>query len=416
MSDVNDKATSECAVCSTDIDVDDVIHTEYDSIVCNDCVQICNRCDSIGSTDDCFRIVDGDYLWCEACADRRAYWCESCEEYNSIGTSEVADRGEHWCQDCTDRGAYWCDDCDEYNADGCDRCDDDGSGRIIHDYSYRPDAIFHSTDKNERLYFGLEIEVEAGSNLREASEYAYQLEAIDLAYLKHDGSLNNGFEIVTHPMSHGFFKQEAQEFWGVLEQLRTNCAYKVKSWDTRTCGLHIHISRTGFSGGAHMHRFLNLVYSNPEFYQTLAGRTSDQWAKFTDIYQREYKRDENGERIFSFDDGYEITTKRTFMHKLDNNRNSDRYSAVNTNNRETLEMRIFRGTVNGDTIKAQLDLAHASVEYTRTLTVQDVTQGALSADLFMWYIFQHEELYPELSARVDKLITSGRPADQNVSI
>jgi len=45
--------------------------------------------------------------------------------------------------------------------------------------------------------------------------------------------------------------------------------------------------------------------------------------------------------------------------------------------------------------------------------VQDVLEGALSADLFMWYIFQHEELYPHLSARIDKLI--GRLADQNVS-
>jgi hypothetical protein len=417
MSDVNDKVTSECAVCSTDIDADNVIHTEYDSIVCDDCVQICQRCDSIGSVNDPFMTVDGNDMWCEDCVERRAYWCESCEEYNSDGTSYVSDRQEHWCVGCTDQGAYWCDDCDEYNADGCDRCADDGTGRLIHDYNYRPDAIFHSTDKNERLYFGLEIEVEAGNNRMEAASHAYQLEALDLAYLKHDGSLEDGFEIVTHPMSHGFFKQEAQEFWTVLEDLRSKSQYRVKSWDTRTCGLHIHISRTGFNGGAHMHRFLNLVYSNPDFYSTLAGRTSDQWAKFTDIYQREYKRDADGNRIEAAPSSgmlYEIETKRTFMHKLQPERNSDRYSAVNTNNRETLEMRIFRGTVNGETIKAQLDLAHASVEYTRNLTVQDVREGALSADLFMWYIFKNEELYPELSARIDKLIV--RLAEQNVSI
>jgi hypothetical protein len=162
-----------------------------------------------------------------------------------------------------------------------------------------------------------------------------------------------------------------------------------------------------------MHRFLNLVYSNPDFYSTLAGRTSDQWAKFTDIFQAEYKRDSNGERIWDPDNGYEVTRKRTFMHKLDTDRNSDRYSAVNTNNAATLEMRIFRGTVNGETIKAQLDLAHASVEYTRTLTVQDVREGALSADQFMWYVFQNEILYPELSARIDKLVV--RLAEQNVS-
>lgn len=421
---VDDVVPDRCSVCDTDSNIDDLITTEYDSMVCNDCVQVCERCDSVGSVDDCFHTVDGNDIWCESCTERRAYWCERCEGYNSDTSYYISDRSEHWCQNCSDCNAYWCDDCDEYNADGCDRCSEDpvssDGSRLIHDYSYRPDAIFHSTNKDERLFFGIEIEVEAKDDLRASAEYAHQLESMDLAYLKHDGSLNNGFEIVTHPMSHDFFKNEAGDFFAVMEGLRTQQGIRVKSWDTRTCGLHIHISRTGFNGGAHMHRFLNLVYSNPDFYSTLAGRTSDQWAKFTDIIKREYKRDANGDRIFSQDTGYEIETKRTFKHKLDMDRNSDRYSAVNTLNRETLEMRIFRGSVNGDTIKSQLDLAHASVEYTRNLTVQDVTQGALTSDNFMWYIFKNESLYPELVTRIDKLITPdlpiGRLADQNVSI
>ena len=414
----DDVVPDRCLVCDTDTNIDDLITTENDELVCNDCVQICQRCDSIGSTDDCFHEVDGHDIWCESCTERRAYWCERCEGYNSDGTYYISDRSEHWCVGCSDHNAYWCDDCDEYNADGCDRCSDDMSSdgsRLIHDYSYRPDAIFHSTNKDERLFFGIEIEVESKDDLRASAEYAHQLESMDLAYLKHDGSLNNGFEIVTHPMSHDFFKNEAGDFFSVMEGLRSQHGIRVKSWDTRTCGLHIHISRTGFSGGAHMHRFLNLVYSNPEFYSTLAGRTSDQWAKFTDIYQRDYVRDANGERIYHDDGtGYEIISKRTFAHKLNTDRNSDRYSAVNTNNRETLEMRIFRGSVNGDTIKAQIDLAHASVEYTRTLTVQDVREGALSADNFMWYVFQHEALYPELTARIDKLVVG--LARQNESV
>ena len=420
MTDEVENQVHECAVCSTDIEADDVIFTYSGTEICSDCSQICYRCDNIESVNDRFHTVDGDN-WCEDCTERNAYWCESCEEYNSNGTAFVNDRSEHWCDSCLD-SAYYCEDCDEWNAEGCDRCSedcDDNGNRIIHDYNYRPDAIFHSTTNDERLFFGIEIEVESRDNLKDSAEYAHQLEALDLAYLKHDGSLSNGFEIVTHPMSHDFFKNEAGDFFRVMEGLRSQEGIRVKSWDTRTCGLHIHISRTGFSGGAHMHRFLNLVYSNPEFYSTLAGRTSEQWAKFDDIYKREYKRDANGERIFNQDTGYEIETKRTFKHKLDNNRGSDRYSAVNTNNHATLEMRIFRGSVNGDTIKSQIDLAHASVEYTRNLTVQDVTQGALTSDNFMWYIFEHELLYPELVARIDKLITPNLPvglARQNVSI
>jgi len=416
---VSDAIQHHCSVCGTENNADNLITTEYDSLVCGDCVVTCERCDSIGTVDDCFHTVDGNDTWCEACTERRAHWCEQCEEYNSSNSYYITDRRESWCEDCADSSAYWCDECDEYNADGCDSCaddeDSDGNGhRIIHDYSYRPDAIFHSTNSDERLFFGLEIEVEANRSKSASAMHAYQLESADLAYLKNDGSLNNGFEIVTHPMSHDFFKNEASQLWEVLEDLRSNDSYKVRSWDTQTCGLHIHISRTGFSNGSHMHRFLNLVYSNPEFYSTIAGRESDQWAKFSDIYVRDYVRNADGTIMRDEWDCGIVVQKRQFKHKLDNNRGSDRYSAVNTNNRETLEMRIFRGTVNGTTIKAQLDLAHASVEYTRTLTVQDVRNGALHASQFMSYIAENVELYPELNARMNKLFT-GRLADQNVS-
>ena len=409
----------ECAVCSTDTNQDDLVTTAYDQQVCHDCMVMCDRCEGIETVNDSMYTVDNDHLWCEGCTENRAYYCDSCNEYNSYGTSYVRDRGESYCEGCiTD--CYYCEDCDEYNADGCDSCSDDNDSqgnRIIHDYSYRPDPIFHSTKPDERLFFGIEIEVEASDSKSDSAMHAYQLEGADLAYLKNDGSLDHGFEIVTHPMSHQFYKEEASQLWEVLEDLRSKSGLRVKSWDTRTCGLHIHISRTGFSGGAHMHRFLNLVYTNADFYSTLAGRSSDQWAKFTDIYKAEYKRNADGERILSQEGGYEYNTMRTFKHKLDTNRNSDRYSAVNTQNPHTLEMRIFRGTVNGETVKAQLDLAHASVEYTRTLSVHDIRNGALTSDNFMWYIFNNVELYPELNARIDKLILINSVGDtrQNVS-
>lgn len=401
MDTLNDEVVPKCAVCLTDLDPDNGVYsTKYDDIICGDCVIHCGRCSAIISTNDSYSEVDGCDTWCENCVDRRAYWCDYCECYNSDGTSGIEDRDESWCSSCTGN-AYWCESCEEYFADGCDRgCDGDGN-RVIHDYSYRPDAIFHSTDKNERLFFGIEIEVEAGRNINDASQYAFQLEAQELAYLKHDGSLSCGFEVVTHPMSHDFFKNEADDFFKVMEGLRND--YKVKSWGTSTCGLHIHISRSGFSSGAHMHRFLNLVYSNQEFYETLAGRSSDQWAKFTDIYQRTWLRDDEGNRT-------DLKTTRSFAHKLSPYGSSDRYSAVNAQNRETLEMRIFRGTVNTNTIKSHIDLAHASVEYTRVMSVKDILQGgALTSTQFIRYIAENAEKYPDLFARVSKLIlpTSG---------
>jgi hypothetical protein len=398
------KSTVPCVVCNTSVDKDDVCTTSYSDYVCNECVQICDRCDDVGSVNDNFHTVDGDWLWCESCVDRRAYFCNECNEYNSDGSIYIQDRGENWCNICADNGAQWCEDCDAYFADGCDSCSentDEFGRRIIHDYSYRPDAIFHSTDKNERLYFGIEVEVEDPRNLSESAGYAHRLEGMELAYLKHDGSLSCGYEIVTHPMSHDYYKNEASDLWDTLEHLRTH--YKVKSWDTSTCGLHIHISRTGFNGGGHMHRFLNLIYSNQDFYQRLAGREESRWATFDDIMSMEIVRDAYGNRVTD-DDGFTLhKTKRSIASKLQSY-STERYSAVNTRNRETLEIRIFKGTVNTNTIKSHIDLAHASVEYTRNLTVRDVREGALAWVKFADYILAHADLYPELNERITRLV------------
>jgi hypothetical protein len=407
-------STVPCVVCNTSVDRDDVLITSYSDYVCSECVSVCDRCDSIETVNDNMHTVDDNEIWCEGCTDRRAYFCDSCNEFNSRGTCFINDRSESWCESCTDN-AYFCEECDVYNADGCDGdCQegrDEYGNRIIHDYSYRPDAIFHSTDKNERLYFGIEIEVEDPRNLSESASYAHRLEGMELAYLKHDGSLHCGYEIVTHPMSHDYYKNEASDLWDTLEHLRTY--YKVKSWDTTTCGLHIHVSRTGFEGGAHMHRFLNLIYSNPDLYQTLAGREQSRWATFDDIVSAQVLRDEYGNRITDEDGFTMYQSKRSITSKLIGNGNgTERYSAVNTRNRETLEIRIFRGTVNQQTVKAHLDLAHASVEYTRTMTVKDIREGALSADNFIAYIISHADLYPELTERVTRLV---RVHEQKVS-
>jgi hypothetical protein len=66
-------------------------------------------------------------------------------------------------------------------------------------------------------------------------------------------------------------------------------------------------------------------------------------------------------------------------------------------------MRIFRSSVNGETVKSFIDLAHASVEYTRGMSVRDVRQGALSSNHFTQYIQDNVALYPELNTRLAKV-------------
>jgi hypothetical protein len=404
MKDIEESPMIACAVCSTDTNIDDTLTTYDAQIICSDCHQSCARCGDIGTTDEHFPHVDGD-PWCESCVENRASWCESCEEYNSEGTNFIEDRNAYWCYPCTDDNGSFCNYCENYNVDGCDSCDEEPA--TIHDYNYRPDMIFHTTKDNERLFFGMELELECRNGRSEPADYAQRLEVFDLAYLKSDGSLNNGFEIVTHPMTHDFFKNEADELWNTIRALKME--HNVMTWGAPTTGVHIHISRTGFNGGAHMHRFLNLVYTNEKLFSDVAGRKSERWAKFNDV--DDVVR--NGED----EEGYASYKQfRSFTKKINNNRSSDRYSAVNTQNLDTLEMRIFRSTTRPERLKAYLDLAHASVEYTRIMPIQEVKDGALSADRFMQYIQDNGSLYSDLVTLIERLeITTVGISRQNVS-
>jgi hypothetical protein len=372
-----------CIACDTTLHSDDDgTTTSNGNPVCESCMIMCIHCEAVITVDDEYNDVEGE-LWCQRCTRNDAHWCDLCDTYFTGYTFGVDDSNDTMCERCYENNTSYCEDCDSTYLNGCD-VDHDGDSRLIHDYSYRPDPIFYkmASEDSNRLYFGIEIETEVrGQGYGErttAAEYAYRLEVERLAYLKSDGSLECGFEIVTHPMSHAFMTDVDNPLWHVLTTLKRD--YNMMSWGTRTCGLHVHISRNGFSGGSHQHRFLQLVYNNKEFYELLAGRSASHWAKFDDVVDPD-------------------TGKKTFKGKFDRH-GSDRYSAVNTNNRNTLEMRIFRGSLNPRFVKSAVNLAHASVEYTRVMSVQEVRDNALSTLKFVEYIESKPDLYQSLNERI----------------
>lgn len=108
--------------------------------------------------------------------------------------------------------------------------------RVIHDYYYKPNPIFYG-DGNR--YFGVELEIDdAGENNTNAAKIA------DIAnceeehiYCKHDGSLNEGFEIVTHPMTLDYHLNHVP--WAAVLAKAKELGYR--SHQSGTCGLHVHV-------------------------------------------------------------------------------------------------------------------------------------------------------------------------------
>lgn len=67
----------------------------------------------------------------------------------------------------------------------------------------------------------------------------------DFLYFKHDGSLDEGCELVTHPMSPEYMMSDAgKKMWRDI--CEAALAEGMRSHDTSTCGLHVHVSRDFF--------------------------------------------------------------------------------------------------------------------------------------------------------------------------
>ena len=391
------ECTLYCESCSTLMPNDDALCNE-NNVYCSDCATRCGNCSEVEHDDNVHRI--GRELWCEGCYENHTFYCESCSESYPEYWNNYYVEESTYCESCYESECYYCDDCDEYRVNGNDcECDGiSGSARqpcgcrgFIHNYSCKPNLEFKGTSR-KGVYMGFELEMEirgSSDDLQEAARFASNA-LLPIAILKSDASIGrdgySGFELVTQPHSHTEYRDNSALLWNTIETLRTS--HKARSWDTNTCGLHIHVSRAGFSSGAHMHRFIAFIYHNSEMMMKFAGRKTD-FARFNDVY----KFDEYDKPVMSF------------KHKVGNPRNNstERYSAVNTQNRDTLELRFFRGTMNPSGVLSALDLTQAVVEYTRELRLDDVKLGALTWDWFADYVRDNNGLYPDLYSRLPKI-------------
>lgn len=393
---MTDEVMYACSTCGWETSNRNNLSEIDESLYCDTCSRLCDRCSD--RTGDDFYYIEGiEESWCESCAMDYSTYCDRCDaryDDNRVSFYTLNDTDESMCEYCASNNYSWCDDHNAYYDDECYECGSDPRSNI-NDYSYKPDPEFIGTDKHN-LYFGIEVETEVWGDLGEAAR-AIGMETS--FYLKNDSSIGantrrKGFEVVSHPHTLDAWMTPDNPMIRYLEDIRRN--FTARSWDAESsCGLHIHISRAGFGSGAHTHRFLSLVYSNAIEMSKLGGRKGSSYAKFSDVY----KFDDYGRPY------------RDFRDKIHNHRMTERYSAVNTLNRETIELRWFQGTLKRDGILANIQLAHAMVEYTRYLTVAQVREGALRWDRFAHWVTSMGT-YPQLAdkiARLDSVSLSVKP-------
>ena len=126
--------------------------------------------------------------------------------------------------------------------------------------------------------------------------------------LKGDGSLSNGFEIVTAPATLNAHKK----YWKPFFDSGDEAINHLKSWNTDTSGIHVHISKSALSQSniGKILVFINDV-KNEDFINHIAGRSSNQWAK------KSPKKISDGTRTDT--DKYEaVNTSHRNQHRIKN--------------------------------------------------------------------------------------------------
>lgn len=286
--------------------------------------------------------------------------CEWCSEVTD-GWSRASDTSRIACDNCAGNHWFWSDYAEEW-FEYQNNCPEnnweeeaDEIGHELVGYNKYTEARFGECEFGS--FYGFELEIERAEARESFAELLDRLPDNGLYCAHDDGSLQQGIEIVSEPMSGDYIRDELDLSW-LAKARRAGW----RSWDRSTCGLHIHTSRAGFANDVHLFAFASLFYSNQSQMTALAGRTSE---------------------YGSFD-----YTKRAPL-ALDVKKKANftqRYVAVNLTNEHTAEVRIFKGSLNERRVRSALELVSGAVEFTRPLTIRDLASGALEWTRFVEFL------------------------------
>ena len=334
---------------------------------------ICTHCGCVLAADDTY--VYRDEVYCEDCFNEVTVLCDNCGERIYRDNCEC-DGHITLCGQCYTDDYVACDRCgrlvfrdnalyedDDEDVPYCAACYQSLS--CIHHYNYKPEPVFYGAGD---CYFGVELEVDEGGEIHENAKRVLEL-AGNRIYCKHDGSLNEGFEIVTHPMTLAYHGTE-MPWEKVLNKLKS---MGYRSHQTSTCGLHIHVNRTsfGYTYDEQDEVIARILFIVEKFWHELvkfSRRTVSQLDRWAARY------------------GYQDCPKEILKTAKGG---YGRYACVNLTNENTIEFRIFRGSLKYNTLIAALQMVNRICNAAVSLSDDEVKE-------LLWADFAAECTEPEL--------------------
>ena len=326
-----------CLICRQEHPLEERV--EFDGgEVCPNCMEkhtvVCRHCDkriwrsSNEGTEDhplCVRCFENHYTFCSRCGTLL-------HEGMACYYGDTEEDEEPYCSSCYALVAH---------------C-------VIHNYSYKPQPIFYGEGKR---YFGVELEIdgagESNSNGQKLLDVTNQ--AGEYIYLKSDSSLDEGIEVITHPMTLSFHRNQMP--WKQLLQTAIDLGYS--SHQARTCGLHIHVNRTALG-------------MTEEAQDAVIGRIlwffELHWPELVKASRRTTRQLERWSNRLGIQ-----PCPQDILKKAKDGR-AGRYVAVNLLNDATIEFRLFRGSLRLQTVLATLELVDRILDCAVNLTDEEMQQ------------------------------------------
>lgn len=226
----------------------------------------------------------------------------------------------------------------------CNCCKENRKATAIFAYHHKPRPKFQGDGP---WHYGIELEVD-GDYIPsiKLAEIARQIKRVSkgLLYCKFDNSVQ--LEMVSKPFTYEWISNNWDRLFKAQDVSRDN---NQKSWDTLTCGLHIHISRTiGEKCGIALIRFFE---KNKEFLFRLSGRQhyGNQYTDWTKV---------------------NADASMAYGRHWNNSSDASRNVPLNITPGETVEIRMFRGTLDHSRLKANIMFVHSLLLWINSINIE----------------------------------------------
>ena len=343
---------------------------------CNECLKkvLASEIDSlIGNSCDCEDCIVNDKAFAKAAwlcnymsfRDRATAWtCSNCER-GVYGVMPLTENWRQLCRGIVERGVMpplICDLC--MGVDGVAI-----KGYTIQSYSYKPIPSFKKTNRDleiRALHFGTEVEIEMSGSLQKTDALKLLADLDEkhkLFYCKSDSCIANGFELVSHPFTYDWMKENEDAFDSMF-----SLSKMMKGFKSVNCGMHVHMSIDAFTN-LQLLKFMRFFYKNKEFITAIARRPP---GKLTQWAEMKTPAKGNIQRYVARKGG-----------GVGNGR-----AALNVEGTKTIECRIFRSTLSPTAYYGNVEFLQALFDYTKTCGLHQ-----LQHDRFMGYASDRGSAY-----------------------